>query len=55
MEDLEEEDEERNNHGGGLQKSVFFQSDVGNGIENILLVGETVNHTVLDCGASKTV
>ena len=55
MEDLEEEDEERNNHGGGLQKSVFFQSDVGNEIEDILLVGETVNHAVLDCGASKTV
>ena len=55
MEDLEEEDEERNNHGGGLQKSVFFQSDVGNEIEDILLVGETVSHAVLDCGASKTV
>ena len=55
MEDLEKEEEERNHHGGGLQKSVFFQSDVGNEIEDILLVGETVNHAVLDYGASKTV
>lgn len=36
-------------------KPVFFQSDVGNECEDILLVGETINKAVLDCGASKTV
>ena len=38
------------------EKSVLFlQSDVGNEVEDILLVGETVNNAVLDSGASKTV
>ena len=44
--------EETNN---GQEKQVFFQSDVGNEVEDILLVGETVNKAVLDSGASKTV
>ena len=44
--------EETNN---GQEKQVFFQSDVGNDVEDILLVGETVNKAVLDSGASKTV
>ena len=43
--------EETNN---GQEKQVFFQSDVGNEVEDILLVGETVNKAVLDSGASKT-
>ena len=37
------------------QKSIFFQSEVGSEIEDILRARETVNHAVLDCGASKTV
>ena len=37
------------------EKSIFFQTDVGNEVEDILLVGQTVNHAVLDCGASQTV
>ena len=40
----------------GKEKPVLFlQSDVGNEVEDILLVGETVNKAVLDSGASKTV
>ena len=39
-----------------LEKKVFFlKNDVGNEVEEILLVGETVNKAVLDSGASKTV
>ena len=34
---------------------IFFQSDVGNEVEDILLLGETINKAVLDSGASKTV
>ncbi|KAL5262651.1 hypothetical protein ACHWQZ_G008148 [Mnemiopsis leidyi] len=34
---------------------IFFQSDVGNEAEDILLLGETINKAVLDSGASRTV
>ena len=34
---------------------LFLKNDVGNEVEDILLVGETVNKAVLDSGASKTV
>lgn len=34
---------------------IFFQSNVGNETEEILLVGETVNKAILDSGASETV
>ena len=37
------------------QKVFFLKNDVGNEVEEILLVGETVNKAVLDSGASKTV
>ena len=34
---------------------IFFQSHIGSEIETILLVDETINQAVLDCGASRTV
>ena len=34
---------------------IFFQSNIGSEIETILLVDETINQAVLDCGASRTV
>ena len=37
------------------EKPIFFQSNVGNEPEDILLVGETVNKAILDSGASQTV
>ena len=37
------------------EKKIFYQSNVGNEEEDILLVEETLNMVVLDCGASKTV
>ena len=40
---------------GQPETPIFFQSNVGNEMEEILLVGETVNKAVLDSGASKTV
>ena len=38
-----------------FEKPIFYQSNVGNESEEILLVGETLNKAVLDCGASRTV
>lgn len=37
------------------EKPIFYQSNVGNEIEEVLLVGETVNKAILDSGASQTV
>ena len=34
---------------------IFFQSNIGSEIKTILLVDETINQAVLDCGASRTV
>ena len=48
-------DEEEEEPVASSQKSVFFQSDVGNEMEDILLVGEAINQATLDCGASQTV
>ena len=36
-------------------KPIFYQSNVGNETEEVLLVGETINKAVLDSGASETV
>lgn len=36
-------------------RPIFYQSHVGNEIEEIMLVSETINKAVLDCGASRTV
>ena len=36
-------------------RPIFFQSHVGSEIETVLLVDETINKAVLDCGASRTV
>lgn len=60
---VEQENEDNNdanifysdNESNQEDKPIFFQSNVGNEIEDILLVGETINRAVLDCGASKTV
>ena len=49
------EEEVKENVNDNAEKPIFFQSNVGNEIEDIWLVGETVNKAVLDSGASKTV
>ena len=54
MDNVQDKEEEKS-HGFRPQKSIFFQSEVGSEIEDILRARETVNHAVLDCGAAKTV
>ena len=52
VDESESEDEQPTDESS---RAIFFQSDVGNEVEDILLVGQTINQTVLDCGASQTV
>ena len=52
VDESESEDEQPTDESS---RAIFFQSDVGNEVEDILLVGQTINQAVLDCGASQTV
>ena len=51
VDESESEDEQPTDESS---RAIFFQSDVGNEVEDILLVGQTINQAVLDCGASQT-
>ena len=54
-EEVDESESENEQPTDESSRAIFFQSDVGNEVENILLVGQTINQAVLDCGASQTV
>ena len=43
------------NYNDDVERPIFYQSHVGNEVEEIMLVSETINKAVLDCGASRTV
>jgi len=50
-----EANKEQENTSDETNIPIFFQSNVGNEIEEVNLVYETINKAVLDCGASRTV
>ena len=54
-EEVDESESEDKQPTAESSRAIFFQSDVGNEVEDILLVGQTINQAVLDCGASQTV
>ena len=54
-EEVDESESENEQPTDESSRAIFFQSDVGNEVEDILLVGQTINQAVLDCGASQTV